>query len=277
MRPALPCLAALLLAQACGVEESGSAPPSGGGGAGGVGGVGAFGGSGVGGSGGLGGTAASGGGGASGGVSGAAGADASSDALVDVSPDDAGNDVVDAGDAAPDGAGDGGLVTQFDGARIEVPCAGVLSSTNCAAKQSLKSFAFEGTAGTVYSVTLRFRGVVEQNGYTCQTKTGFFCDGATPVAAGWGQFLIRVADPLNTYAMNAGSAGVQYCSMIDYQATILVKGGAKVELDGDPLDGEQLRNFDAVSSPIVVANIPPAPSPFDGQFVQLDVVSITPK
>jgi hypothetical protein len=43
------------------------------------------------------------------------------------------------------------------------------------------------------------------------------------------------------------------------------------------VDGFQLANRDAAGNPIVIAGVPPAPTAFDGQFIQMEVLSVTPR
>lgn len=263
-----------LVLAACGLEETGAGPAAGGSGGGTSGGSG--GGSGGGGVAGSGGAPGGGSGGALGGASGSggsAGSDAALDAPSDAPPGDATPDA----DAEADAASDGGIVTALAGARIELPCTAVTSSVACVASQVSKTFAFEGQLGTSYDVTLRFRGVVEENAYSCAAKVGSFCSGGSPVVAGWNVFSIKVGDPAQIYYLNAGTAGVLHCWPLDYQATIPIKGGAAIELAGDAIDGQQVRNIDAANNPIVVPGVSPAPQAYDGQFVQIDVVSIQAK
>ena len=41
------------------------------------------------------------------------------------------------------------------------------------------------------------------------------------------------------------------------------------------IDGHEIENGDASNNPIVVPSIAPAPSPYDGQFIQMDVDAVT--
>ena len=52
--------------------------------------------------------------------------------------------------------------------------------------------------------------------------------------------------------------------------------GAKLTLTADAGgDAIQTKNRDEDGDPIVVPGVPPEGEPFDGQFVQLDLVSVT--
>lgn len=282
VRPLAVALLGTLVPVACGLDEAGQATGSGGAAGSGAtpstGGAPLTGGGGstpVGGTGGTtGGAAGSGGLGAAGGSlpTGGQGGDASStEAGPDATPD-----VVTEADAPSDVAPDAPFTTQLQGARIELPCKGVISSVACSADQTTDVFAFEGQPGVTYSVTLRFRGVVEQTTYAGGVQDGYFYTGGTVGVAGWNTFSIKVASPAQTYWLNAGAAGTLHCFLIDYTRTIKITGGANITLNGDALDGQQVRNFDGTNKPIVVPEIPPAPAAYDGQFVYIDVISIVP-
>jgi len=56
-------------------------------------------------------------------------------------------------------------------------------------------------------------------------------------------------------------------------ATFMVDPGATVTFDANGQDGSQLGNLNASSMPITIPGVTTTPSPYNGQFVQLDVVS----
>jgi hypothetical protein len=62
------------------------------------------------------------------------------------------------------------------------------------------------------------------------------------------------------------------------QKSIVVEGGASITLQVVDPDCAMVKNCQSFASatcvPFVVADVPPAPNSFDGQFVQLDVVSV---
>jgi hypothetical protein len=74
---------------------------------------------------------------------------------------------------------------------------------------------------------------------------------------------------------NAGASSIYYCFEIDYLVTIRVNAGAQVKLTADPLDQAIIANKIQAGTPLVDATMPPAPAPFNGQFVQMDVVAVT--
>ena len=57
---------------------------------------------------------------------------------------------------------------------------------------------------------------------------------------------------------------------MDYTATIEIEGGATLTLHGNGQNGRMITNFDK----LVVPDVPPAPKPFNGQFIQLNVTDV---
>ncbi len=66
----------------------------------------------------------------------------------------------------------------------------------------------------------------------------------------------------------------------DHQKAIAVPGGASVTLTVRDPDCAMVKNCQAAdanaSTPYVVPGVPPAPAAYNGQFVQIDVVSVKP-
>ena len=67
-----------------------------------------------------------------------------------------------------------------------------------------------------------------------------------------------------------------HCFAIDYQETVRASGGATFTLSAQSIDDGQIKNRDDSSTPIPVPGVPPFPATYDGQFIQMDVVSVTP-
>ena len=136
----------------------------------------------------------------------------------------------------------------------------------------------QGTAGVTYDVVLRFRGVVEERTYTGGTQAGHWYTGgdAPDRSDPFNIYPLQVSSPAQTYCLNAGTSGIHTCDGLDYTETIEVAAGATVTLTADSVDGGQIIDIDASGNAIVVPGIAPAPNAYDGQFVQMDVVSVTP-
>jgi hypothetical protein len=176
----------------------------------------------------------------------------------------------------------------LSGLRLEVPCANPKfnADTECHWDQTLLQSAdpawklkreivrtFEGKPGALYQVTLHVRGVVEPKNFTGGTvQFEHFQTGGTPVKNDYNFYTLRVSEPAATYTFNRNEEKVgHYTFPIDYHVTIPVRGGATVTMGAYDSNDVAIANH----KHFVVEGVPPAPQPFDGQFFQLDVDSIT--
>ena len=176
----------------------------------------------------------------------------------------------------------------FDGHRWEVPCQGATytSGETCGwdparfAKKTKKVVTFTGAAGKVYEVSIRVRGVVEPRTYTTNgrvadlgAKPSFLVGGAPVPGNDYNIYRIVVSNPAQTYHLNSYKSVGHLIFDIDYQAKILVEGGATVSLEAEDSNTEAIANYKR----LVVPGILPAPEPYNGQFIQLDVINVQPK
>ncbi|VTT99649.1 Uncharacterized protein OS=Chthoniobacter flavus Ellin428 GN=CfE428DRAFT_5219 PE=4 SV=1 [Gemmataceae bacterium] len=131
--------------------------------------------------------------------------------------------------------------------------------------------AFGGEKGKRYKVTLRFRGVVEPMMYKNGTKDGdHFYVGGEPDNGTYNIYKLSVSSPKAHYFLNREDKVGHKIFTIDYTKTIEIDGGATVSFLGDGQNGRLISNF----KKLVVADLKPAPKPFNGQFVQMDVVEV---
>ena len=179
------------------------------------------------------------------------------------------------------------LAASFAGLRLEVPCANPKfnNDTECHWDQHLLQTAdpawkmkheivrtFAGEKGVVYDVTLHVRGVVEPKNFTGgDVQHDHFQTGGEPVKNDYNFYSLHVSDPAAAYTFNRNEEKVgHYTFPIDYSVTIPVRGGATVTMGAYDSNDVAIANHQHN----VVAGVPPAPAEFDGQFFQLDVVSI---
>jgi hypothetical protein len=176
------------------------------------------------------------------------------------------------------------------GLRVEVPCANPKfnNDTECHWDQSLLQTAdpmwrlkreitrtFTGKTGALYDLTLRVRGVVEPKNFTGgEVQHDHFQTGGTPVKNDYNFYRLHVSDPEATYTFNRNEEKVgHYTFPIDYSVTIPIRGGATVTMGAYDSNDVSIANHQNH----VVAGVPPAPKPFDGQFFQLDVEAVKVK
>jgi len=187
-------------------------------------------------------------------------------------------------------AGESDHAASLAGLRLEVPCANPKfnKDTECHWEQSLLQTAdprwklkrelvrtFDGRKDTLYDVTLHVRGVVEPKNFTGGTvQFDHFQTDGTAVKNDYNFYSLHVSDPEATYTFNRNEEKVgHYVFAIDYSVRIPVRGGAIVTMGAYDSNDVAIANHQH----LVVNGVPPAPAPFDGQFFQLDVESITPR
>lgn len=174
----------------------------------------------------------------------------------------------------------------LDGYRFEFPCKGALpenpkpgadcySALVTGDPKTTDNFTaqkkFGGEQGKRYKVTLRFRGVVEPMMYKGGKQVGdYFYIGGEKNNATYNIYRISVSSPESHYFLNRQDKVGHRIFTIDYTETIEIDGGATVTFSGDGQNGRLISNF----KKLVVPDVAPAPQPFNGQFIQVDVVSV---
>jgi hypothetical protein len=130
---------------------------------------------------------------------------------------------------------------------------------------------FGGENGKRYKVTLRFRGVVEPMMYKGGKQVGdYFYIGGEKNNATYNIYKIDVSSPKSHYFLNRQDRVGHKIFTIDYTQTIEIDGGATITFLGDGQNGKLISNF----KKLVVQDLEPAPKPFHGQFIQIDVVDV---
>jgi hypothetical protein len=84
-----------------------------------------------------------------------------------------------------------------------------------------------------------------------------------------------VSAPPQHFFLNVGASSITHTFAIDFEKTIRIDAGATVTLYADSKDASEIKNLDASSAPLSIAGTSVA-QPFDGQFIQMDVESVTP-
>lgn len=130
---------------------------------------------------------------------------------------------------------------------------------------------FGGEPGKRYKVTLRVRGVVEPMMYKDGQQVGErFYIGGVPNNKTYNIYQLSVSSPAQHFFFNRDDKVGHRIFTIDYTTTIEIDGGATLTLHGDGQNGHMITNF----AKLVVPDVAPAPKPFNGQFIQLDVVDV---
>ena len=130
---------------------------------------------------------------------------------------------------------------------------------------------FGGEKGKRYKVTLRFRGVVEPMMYKDGQQVGdYFYIGGEKNNATYNVYQISVSEPKQHYFLNRQDKVGHQIFTIDYNQTLEIAGGATITLHGNGQNGRLITNF----KKLVVPDIKPAPEPYNGQFIQINVVDV---
>jgi len=172
------------------------------------------------------------------------------------------------------------VAAALQGLRWEMPCKPGHVGTYCGAAvdKPVVTATLAGDPARQYDVTLHFRGVVEWETYAGGTPEEHWYIGGHPDNGAFNVYQLAISAPAQVFYLNAPSdnLGLAPVRSIDYQKTIRVRGGATVTLSADAQDGSLVANADDKGKPLVIPAVRPAPAPFDGQFIQMDVVSVVP-
>ena len=167
------------------------------------------------------------------------------------------------------------VASSLEGLRWSMPCRASQSNRGCWNDDPLPvSTTVGGVTGKTYSLALRFRGVVEQKTYTDGTNDGAFWQvGGTPAPDGLNIYALQISSPRQTFYLNRGNSSFDQSWAIDYTKTVQADAHATITLTATSIDGAEKKNVDAIGTPLLVAGVPPFPAAYDGQFIQMDVVS----
>lgn len=162
-------------------------------------------------------------------------------------------------------------------------CKSVVGECPTGGKSVSYSFVMAGSAEQTFEVNLRLRGVLEPRVYTGGTDSGnhFYVGGTPQAPSNYNTVAITVSAPAKTYYLNAADAMGELYQVfpLDHTQVLPIQGGATVTLSLTDPDCALVRNCESFTGschPYVVAGVPPAPAGFDGQFLQLDLLKITP-
>ncbi len=145
-----------------------------------------------------------------------------------------------------------------------------------------------GAPGQAYAVTLHFRGVVEMKTYAGgeagapQTagaeglaNAQFFVSGGADNGDSANLYELQVSDPPSVYFLNSAVTYGGNVWWLDYSVTIPMKAGATITMTANAVDSREVANVNGVDGgPVLVPGVPPYPRGYDGQFIQMDVVSV---
>lgn len=178
------------------------------------------------------------------------------------------------------------VAASIDGYRYEFPCKDPMPETPKPGADGISARAtddpatndkftdvkkFGGEPGKRYKVTIRVRGVVEPMMYKNGKQDGdYFYIGGEPNNGTYNIYQLTVSAPASHFFFNRQDKVGHKIFTIDYTKTIEIEGGATLTFHGNGQNGRMITNF----SKLVVPEVPPAPQPFNGQFIQLNVIDV---
>jgi hypothetical protein len=157
-----------------------------------------------------------------------------------------------------------------------LPCTSDLSTTVCNTNPSVSSSTvLGGPAGVTYDVALHLRGIVEQKTYTGGCGDGYWQTGGADDGDTYNVYQLDVSSPKQRFFLNRGASSITNSFVIDYVKTVRMDAGATVTLSAFSKDDQEIRAVDPGGTPLTIAGTS-VPQPYDGQFIQMDVVSVIP-
>ena len=177
--------------------------------------------------------------------------------------------------------------------RLEDTCGSIQSSSTCLHQgkatddalpfSKMTSVHMGGTQGTMYTVKIRIRGIVEPTtitGGTVGTPRQFVTGGSAKPDTGnsgdgaYNQWRLTTTVPNQSYYLNAYPNTGHNIYALDYTETIMIGGGSAVNLDVHDANAHLITNTSGsqggpVATPTGVSALPNSNV---GQFIQIDIV-----
>jgi hypothetical protein len=189
--------------------------------------------------------------------------------------------------------GEFGIFSVLHGERWEMPCGahsddecenypqGTSECPNGGYTMLDKTLNLGGPAGTSFDVTLRVRGVMEPKEYEGGANAGgHLYRGGTIVPSNYNVYGLQISSPADAVYFNSdeGQGEGHYVFVVDQTITVRIDANASLRLYAFDANCTAIANCSesGCDSPNVVPGVPPAPNAYDGQFAQVDVVSVVP-
>ncbi len=170
----------------------------------------------------------------------------------------------------------------------QLPCTSNPNPFSCPCTNPPDQIAqLKGNFQQVYAVTVLIRGVAELANYiggiviggtNGMMKNGGVYDNSG-LLAGHNLYSLSVSNPAATYFLNQwdGIVDPNPCYVVRYSAIVLMKAGATISLHCDGINGTEATNMGNLVVTPLMGEPPINPSviqPINGQFAQLDVLTI---
>ncbi len=160
-----------------------------------------------------------------------------------------------------------------------IPCTSHIAQDYCPASGVTQATTIAGTSAQHYHVTVRIRGVMSNNTYQNGTSagTGWYAGGSAMMSI-YDQLAVTVSSPAAVYFINEGTDRNCCTHVFDYTAGFDIDGGATVTFDGKTGDAYIWENKNGPNgAALTVAGVTTTPDPYDGEFAQMDLLTIAPR
>jgi hypothetical protein len=158
--------------------------------------------------------------------------------------------------------------SELSGHQWLMPCTSAPAGQFCSCADSTTMVTVGGVPGVTYMTTVRIRALTENGTYTGGMAMGDWYVGGAPANSFLSVGKLTVSSPPQHYFINNIATGA--LQVFDYQTTLPIDGGATITMFMSGLDGMCI-----VDGTTVIPGVATTPSPYLGQFAQIDVVSIT--
>lgn len=157
---------------------------------------------------------------------------------------------------------------ELSGQQWLMPCTAAPNPNLCDCTDVTHKVTVGGRPDVTYTVRVRIRGIMERGTYTGGMAQGSWYVGGMTTSTFLTVAELRVAQPAQSYFLN--NVNGMGLSVLDYEATLSITGGAEVTLFMSALDARETAN-----GTMTIPGVMTMPSPYLGQFAQIDVLEVT--
>ncbi len=181
-------------------------------------------------------------------------------------------EATDSGVGRIDGGGDASDLPSFSelsGQQWLMPCTAAPNPNLCDCNDVTTKVTVGGKPDVTYKARVRIRGIMERGTYDSGMAQGTWYVGGMTTSTFLTVAELSVSQPAQHYFLNNVPNGAGL-SVLDYEATLSITGGAEVTLFMSALDARESAN-----GTMAIPGVITMPSPYLGQFAQIDVLEVT--
>ena len=158
--------------------------------------------------------------------------------------------------------------SELSGQQWLMPCAAAPNPNLCDCSDVTTRVTVGGRPDVTYKARVRIRGIMERGTYAGGTAQGTWYVGGTTTSTFLTVAELSVTQPAQHYFLNTVNG--MGLAVLDYEAILSITGGAEVTLFMSALDARETAN-----GTMQIPGVMTMPSPYLGQFAQIDVLEVT--